>query len=189
MWYGSNHLTMWTVQPVSMWEEMQRTGWLRADGRRSMLMRTDPSFREAYDWMRKQMRERIPGYRGRYPIWAWHDKMPRKRDYADHDPSEPQQVRIKFRAAPGAVLLSSFDAWHAVLNYWFIGPEDMADVYMELRREELTPEMAARLEASWRHVFDIPKATEYRFHIPGATLQGVIEEVHISQVSTVHSLF
>lgn len=188
MRYGSDHLTLWTVQPLSMWEQMQSTGWLRADGRRSVLMREEPDFRAAYKWMRHQMRERIPGYRGRYPIWAWHNTMPRKRDYADHDPSEPQQVRIKFKAAPGAVLLSSMDAWHAVLNHWFIGPEEESEPFFGLLRHEMTPEMRLRLEASWQQIFDIPKVTCLGWHNEAATLQGVIEEVHISQVCTAQEL-
>lgn len=194
MRYGDDHLTLWTVQPKAFWEQMQHTGWLRCDGRKSTYQ-SDPDMRAAYRWMRQQMKLRIPGYSGRFPIWAWPEKKPRKRDYA-YDKGVRELVRIKFTAAPRAVLISSFEAWHGVMTPSYIGKADRGEIFHTLFEEaqeigmaETVARLKADREKSWEAIFDIPLVTELGWHLPQNDVQAVIEEVHISQVRTVQPLF
>jgi hypothetical protein len=113
--------TLWTVQTREVWEEFQRKGVLRAEGRRVI-----PEFREAYQWLMEQMKERLPGYSGRYPLWAWYHPKPDLR-YAGLLPRGTRGVRIEFVAPVDRILLSDFDAWHAVLNKGFLALDEAED--------------------------------------------------------------
>src|ERR687892_146079 len=106
---GTEAIQLWTIQHRDAWLLAEHRGVLRADGRRVW-----SSFRPAYRWMREQMRLRIAGTEGRYPIWAWAHHAPDLRRGGHLEPGTPG-VRVEFRAPASAVLLSDFDAWHHVL--------------------------------------------------------------------------
>ena len=82
-------------------------------------------FLPAYEWMRAQMAERIPGYQGHYPWWAWrqaseHRDKPDLRARARYSryfaPGTPS-VRLELEISDAEVLVSDFDEWHSVLNH------------------------------------------------------------------------
>ena len=63
--------TLWTIQDEAAFEVFQKTGVLRADPNHLIF---DGEFKDAYDWMASQMRQRIgPAPAGvQYPVWAWY---------------------------------------------------------------------------------------------------------------------
>jgi len=69
-------------------------------------------------------------------------------------------VRIEFRMPPHQVLLSDFDAWHCVLNDWYLALDEDEDADWQCRHpndDQLTRSSIcqAEVEASWHRIFDL----------------------------------
>jgi len=181
--YADNHLRLWTLQPVALWEKAQRTSWLRCDGRR-----VERGYRVPYAWLRKQMLAAIPGYSGRTPVWAWQAPKPdlRKHPYRHYVRGMGKCVSIEFVAAPRSVLLSDYQSWEALIMGDFVSTcakeaEAFDDEYFaaDLGDPVVHANFQRRIRESWPRVFDL-SAANY--------IQAVIEEVHISQVRRVKCL-
>ena len=165
-------VTLWTLQDVSDWEEMQKSGILQ----RSSGFIPDPGFADSYNWMMEQMNLRIPNYTGRSPIWAWYQPKPDLRIYAWGIPAGEQNVRIEFHAERSTILLSDFDAWHAVLNNWYLPTTQAEEDSLRYSEEEK--------RESWQHIFDLELLANSPLWGPEGTqyIQAVIEKVAIDQV-------
>ena len=85
-------------------------------------------FLGSYLWMAEQMEKRLKVQRpsqDAMPIWAWRQWEGANRLKPDlrasgHLPSGVQGVRVECRLDDRRVLLSDFDLWHYVLNYWYL---------------------------------------------------------------------
>ena len=109
-----NTVRLWTLQEIAVWEALRRTGHLYVD---PDLRELDPSFREPYDWMCSQMAQRIPGYQGRDPWWAYDYPLDlRQYRYLAGDPGT-RFVRLELAVPRDRVLLSAYDAWHYVTRF------------------------------------------------------------------------
>ena len=64
------------------------------------------------------------------PIWAWYqwEGSRRKPDLraSGYLPKGEPGVRLELRVADDRVLLSDFDLWHYVLNYWYLPKSEKA---------------------------------------------------------------
>lgn len=183
MRYGKNHIRLWTLQPAQLWENMQRTGWLRGDGRF-----IDREYRSGYNWLRQQMATTIPGYGGRFPVWAWQVPKPdlRKHPYRHYARFLGKAVCIEFSAPRGVVLLTDYQSWESLINGDFVSPcvkqiEAFDDEYFaaDLADPAVHADFQRRIRESWPQVFDLSMSNY---------IQAVIEEVHISQVRRVKHL-
>jgi hypothetical protein len=84
----------------------------------------DSWLRPAYDWMVGQLEQRVKNYPcNKYPIWAWYHPKPDLR-LSGHLPRGTSGVRVEFLVSSDRVLLSDFEAWHAVLNCWYLSLSD-----------------------------------------------------------------
>jgi hypothetical protein len=116
-------MVIWSILTQEAWNEMQRRGRLRASRRHA-----SKEFVGPYLWMAQQMERRLPGPRPNkdaMPIWAWYQwegAARRKPDLRSggYLPKGERGVRIECRVADDRVLLSDFDLWHYVLNYWYL---------------------------------------------------------------------
>ena len=63
-------MKLWTIQHKAAYEEMLRTGVLRANSAYIF----EEFFRDSYDWMVEQMKKRIgnPPDGVELPVWAWY---------------------------------------------------------------------------------------------------------------------
>lgn len=161
-------MILWTVQGYDAWLRMQQTGVLRADA--------DYVWKEfvpAYNWLVAQMEvcigPRPPGVE--YPIWAWYQYSGVRRKKPDLRSSGylskgERGVLIEFDIQDDLVLLSNFDMWHYVLNYWYLptGEQDSADFDAELHAHGLSPHRTKplldpvyhrRIVDSWNLIFDL----------------------------------
>jgi hypothetical protein len=107
---SKDRITLWTVQPVEIWQALHRESALRVDPER-----VDQDFRRAYDWLRGELSQRIDGYRGGYPWWAYYRTSPRQRPKAGCE-----QVRLKLSVPRERVELHEASAWLCVMNDWFV---------------------------------------------------------------------
>jgi hypothetical protein len=152
-------LRLWTIQHPAVWEVLRERGVYRVDGRRVW-----KEFRPAYRWLIVQMKERLPGYSGRYPIWAWHTPKPDMREVGHYPPGKPcarLTLEIPDEEAPSRVLLSGFDAWGwHVLNNWYLYLSDEEYEWWdrlapERFREGLSPHLQEMVHRSWERIFDL----------------------------------
>jgi hypothetical protein len=81
-------------------------------------------------------------------------------------------VRVELTAAPSAVLLSDFHAWHFVLNYWYlprnVADGDRFDKWLPSRRVDVNDLKSRRVrdhaveqavERSWEKIFTVTGRT------------------------------
>lgn len=121
-------MKLWTIQSTHAWAELMQNGVLRAKRRHI----AHESWQSAYEWMARKMNSQIgpPPEPDCYPIWAWyqwegHRKKPDLR-YRAHIGKGEQGVRLEIDCPDSRAVLSNFDLWHYVLNYWYV-PTSEAD--------------------------------------------------------------
>jgi hypothetical protein len=90
----------------------------------------------AYRWMVGAMERRGVVTGGRPPVWAWHSFDPPRRRRPDLRcsgllPRGTRGVRVGVEAPDSLVVLSGFDAWHAVLNGWYLSWSEAEDDRIE----------------------------------------------------------
>jgi hypothetical protein len=97
----------------------------------------DEGMLAAYAWLGQEMDQRCTLRRppeARFPVWAWHTWYGTRRrkpdlrfsDVRAHAAAEPQ-VLLTLEIPDEVVLLSDFDAWHHVLNRWYLDTESETD--------------------------------------------------------------
>ena len=184
-------MTLWTIQSIAAWKILQREQVLFADQRYSEAL-----FLDAYKWMAKKMEYRIEPESEitSLPLWAWYqwEGKRRKPDLRSSGYLSKGQrgVRIEFEQSDKGVLLSDFELWHYVLNYWYL-PRTVADgeaFEAELSEHNLSffemkplPVSAyhQRIEDSWDRIFDLDWVDEEITHPFGKkSIQATFWKLH-----------
>ena len=186
-------MKLWTIQPVEVWEEMQKTGCYICDPAKADLLSEDDGFVRGYNWLIKQMETKI-GPRPndvKYPVWAWHTRnwLHKKPDLREtgYGTRGRKCVCLEIEKPDEDVLLSDFDAWHAVLNKWYL--DDSAnEAEWELIHEwfdGLPIETKNRIkEESWQKIFDIsPYQSDWRDN--GRYVQATFWKLNLDEVKKV----
>lgn len=101
-------LTLHTVQSRAAYETLASEGVLVGDPSLGWA-----EFREAYDWMRRQMARRLPEPRDGI-LWLWPTAT--RKDIRRDARQARGEVLLTVRVARERVLLSHFSDWHIVLN-------------------------------------------------------------------------
>jgi len=190
-------MTLWTIQTEQAWRDFQSSGVLR--GARERIM--EEWWALPYEWMIQQMKRRIcpPPTPGTYPVWAWLQWENAKRAKPDlraggHLPKRERGVRIEFECPDHAILLSDFDLWHYVLNYWYL-PESEAEgekLEAQLAKRGLSfletkplpnREYHERIVGSWDKIFDLDwTEDELALRKSRKSIQATVWEVNADQV-------
>jgi hypothetical protein len=138
---------IYSLQSAVAWQRAREVGYFTGEADH-----VDEDFRHAYDWMREQMGERIPGYSGDYPVWAW-IKRPNMRQWDRFD--EPT-VLVVADVPRRRVLASDYHAWHTVLNnsYDTASEEEWDWIFSAVPIPAPEPSLEAQ-RASWQKVFDL----------------------------------
>jgi hypothetical protein len=178
-----NTIRAWTIQRTACWEQFQKRGILRGDGRR-----VDPYFRPAYRWLITQMGRRLPGCEGVYPVWFWYSPKPDLRHGAHLSRGE-RGVRIELELPRARVLLLDFETWHCVLNRWHLscsGREsrewDRKTKGFDRFRVHLPPVLEAELRSTWERVFDFELLRRAKMWGPIDKIQGVTDYILSEEV-------
>jgi hypothetical protein len=101
-------LLLHTVQTSRAFDALTTTGTLRPDPALA-----DADFADAYEWMYRQMRKRLPTS-GDGALWLW--ARTRREHLVACSRQSRGQVLLTCRVPRPRVLLSHFDGWHSVLN-------------------------------------------------------------------------
>jgi hypothetical protein len=148
-------MILWTIQTEEAWKELNKSGYITG-----VIDRVEQSWISSYRWMMDQMKERLgnPSCDKSFPIWAWYQWENSKRNKPDlrcagHLPKNEHGVRIEFYCHQNEALLSDFELWHYVLNYWYL-PESIAD----------GEKFEAELESSGLSFFKAKPLPDSRYH-------------------------
>lgn len=170
----SELVELWTLQDVRILCMLKRTGVLRADGRR---VGYGKDARPAYRWLIQQMSDRIDGYHGGYPIWAWPEKPDLRRSkYAMWNGR--LSVRIGFRVQRSRALIFDLDTWHCILHG---GPITLCEQEFNLS-DHWNP---GQIKQTWQRVFDLPlleRANSAWLGPAPRDTQVVLGEIYLSDI-------
>jgi len=193
----SNRMRLWTIQTKEIWARAEESGELEfnelhIDDDKAI----DRWLRPAYDWMVGQLERRLKNYpHNEYPIWAWYHPKPDLRR-SGHLPRGTSGVRVEFIVSSNRVLISDFEAWHAVLNCWYLslseGESDNWDnrcerAGIQIGWENWPPPSPLKEEImrSWERIFDLELLKKHLELTSGETIQACIEKVYTDEVVNV----
>ena len=155
-------MILWTMQPLNVYEMIQRTGVYRCDPARSSMIRME--FTEQYDWLAEKMSERIgPPPKGvKYPVWAWYvqnskrHKPDLRSERWGYGPGGTAYTCLEVDIPDDQVLLSDFDMWHVPLNNGLISDSEEEDAAQEVYYNSLSEEQKkAYRDKNWERIFDV----------------------------------
>ncbi len=187
-------MILWTIQDMAAWERLQQHGLLRGDGRRVQVY-----YRYAYRWMAEQMRLRLPPPHARVPLWGWYRWRGIRQCRPDlrasgHLVKGVPGVRIELELPEDRALLSDFDAWHCVLNRYFLSLREQEEEAFaeELERAEVQPgwpyaePFHSKVVSSWERIFDLKAGDpEWWGPVSERSVQATFWELPLSQVRRV----
>ena len=196
-------MRLWTIQHINAYENLLKYEVLTANEDYFSL---ESDFRQAYDWMARRMRDKgiISPVSVNYPLWAWYQwegkrKRPdmRQKGYA----SRGEKIALlTIEINEKDCLLTDFDLFHFVLNYWYLPNdekngdefenlyESLGFSWHDLQDISITSDemkkLRAIIESSWERVFDLESEDEgYIFGKNSAkSIQATFWELHLSQV-------
>ncbi|MGL5257959.1 MAG: DUF3841 domain-containing protein [Proteocatella sp.] len=194
-------MKLWTIQSYEAYEILRNTGVLRAD--KNYIF--DDNFCYAYKWIIEKMQSKsiILPKNVEYPIWAWyqwegkHKRLDmRQSGYATRG---EKIVQLTIEIDSKDVLLSDFDLFHYVLNYWYLAIDEEDDRAFELEYKNLGFEyddlknlsiqnesmryLRNKIENSWNNIFDLEKEDEYIYGRKSQkSIQATFGELKLEQV-------
>ncbi|MEE9406544.1 MAG: DUF3841 domain-containing protein [Polaribacter sp.] len=166
-------MKLWTIQPIEFYDELIINGKIRCSKKN-----IDYHFKESYSWMIVQMENKIGKRYNKktYPIWSWCQF--KNSEYKRPDlrtsgflPKGTKGVRIEFEKPETEILLSDFDLWHYVLNYWHIADDKKQELEFDkllkasslkfTDKEKYSSKLKNILESSWNKIFDMDYDSVY----------------------------
>lgn len=156
----------------------------------------DWGFLKAYAWLREEMKKRqIESHISESHLcWGWAQwwgkkKMPDKRyktvnRFFENEPF----VMLELDVPENRILLTDFDAWHFVLNEWFLGSEKDMDTFdAQYDRHDKTIECREKIRQSWQLIFDLPRVCEHlEFKPEEQIVQATFFDILYTDVQKVH---
>lgn len=184
-------IRVYTRQEPAAWTAAQERGYLT--GSHGADSEND-DFGFAYEWMRRQMAERIPDFSGDLPVWAW-PRRQNERKWATSWYVKDRQhhvihTRITALVPRRRVLLSCYEMWHAILNNWCITSSDEEyEAYEAKWPKYIAPgtneEYQRDTEANWHKVFDVmDRRTGYMLENWGMIdhIQACVDRIYLDEV-------
>lgn len=178
-------VSAWIVIEAAAWKQLQQAGELNCP---AAFATPDEEFVVAYAWMRAEMAAAgvFPPGPGLTPWWVWVQRSPgHPAPYLEDLAGLTDPVVLQLELPAEELVLSCFEAWHAVLNRWYLHTSPADEAAFDAMLQAGDPAAAESLQASWRHVFDlghlygVPEAPETRL------VQGCIWQLRLEQVSRV----
>jgi hypothetical protein len=173
-------MRLWTIQDERGYNQLKENKVFSGN-----IEYVDYDFKRSYRWMVGQMEKRLKTPRvdlSTYPVWAWYQwngTNKRKPDlrYTAHLPKGEKGYRVEFEIEEEAVLLSDFDLFHHVINYWYQPKGEKDDKLFELEMEKkqielftlqdfnkhsrVIDDLRLRIEKSWDLIFDLEWYDKY----------------------------
>jgi len=164
-------MRLWTIQTDKAYRSLITNGQLFADP-----AHCDADFAQPYKWMLDQMKRRLRCRRTTpdAALWAWSRWDPPTRNRPDlrargHLASGRSGFRIELDVHVGDVLLSDFNLWHYVLNYWYLPTSERDANQFDSKHDPLkydwnrlpSPGLHDLIVQSWDRIFDFDWCDDY----------------------------
>lgn len=187
----SGRINCWTIMERSTWQSLTTDVVLTCPLEKAC---NDPTFQQAYEWMRTSMSEAgLPApTSGLTPWWCW------VRRESDHPQPYSEDVRclsdpvvLQLSIPADEVALSCFDLWHFVLNRAYVSAseDDDADFDRCLEVVENHSANAAlledRLRGSWQAIFQLDQCQVDMRPFLSRSIQGCFWGLKQSYVTAV----
>ncbi len=123
-------MLLWTIQNYTAYENMLKSGLLTAN---EDYLFCEDDFKFAYNWMTAKMKEHniIPPQGINYPVWGWYqwEGKRKRRDMREsgHAKRGDKIIQLTIEVPDKEVMLSDFDLFHYVLNYWYLPIDEQDD--------------------------------------------------------------
>ena len=182
-------MILWTCQEEAVYNELLKTGVYRCDINLSSMK----DCREKYDWLVRQMKQRIgpPPEQVTYPVWAIyqqsdkHRKPDLRRERWEFGCDGERFACIEIEIPDRDVLLSDFDAWCIILSDFLISDTEQEDRCLEAQYEALSPSEKRRMkEKNWERVFSLSPLNN-GWARRGYEIQATFWELRLEQVRDV----
>ena len=182
-------MILWTSQEEAVYNELLKTGVYRCDLNLSSMK----DCREKYDWLVRQMKQRIgpPPEQVTYPVWALyqqdgkHRKPDLRRERWAFGCNGERFACLEIEIPDREVLLSDLDVWCIILNDGLLSDTEQEDRCLEAQYEALSPSEKRRMkEKNWERVFDLsPLNNDWMRR--GYDIQATFWELRLEQVRDV----
>ena len=152
-------MTLWTIQPISVYENLIETGRYICDINKSGM----EDFRNAYDWLAEQMISKIgaPPEGVKYPVWAWFKDGEKYKPDLRHarfayGKKGEKFVCIEIEVPNDMVVLSDFDDWHMILSDDLISFTEEEWDQLQGKYDLLSESDRLKMKYdNWQRVFDV----------------------------------
>ena len=153
-------MTLWTIQPIEIYEDLIQSGAYDVDITKTMMQYFD----EPYKWLIQQMCDKVgePVDDEAAPIWAWHTyhgqrKKPDFRHARWEFGKEGDLFAcIECEIPDEEVVLSDFDSWSIILLDGLLSDSENEDKRISKEYEMLSDrEKEEYKHENWKRVFDI----------------------------------
>ena len=157
-------MRIWTIQIEETLEHLMSDGKLEAP-----LSYRPEGFEFAYDWMSRQMTERIGTAATPFttPLWGWVQwdgeakKKPDLRTVRSGPGRDWKYALLECEIPDDELLVSDFDAWHCVLNDAPVTNSDRESAEIQRQEEALSSaEYWSLVEKTWSRIFDPDSLSE-----------------------------
>ena len=182
-------MILWTCQEEAVYNELLKTGVYRCDLNLSSMK----DCREKYDWLVRQMKQRIgpPPEQVTYPVWAIyqqsdkHRKLDLRRERWECGCDGEHFACIEIEIPDRDVLLSDFDAWCIILSDFLISDTEQEGCRLEAQYEALSPSEKRHMkEKNWERAFDLSPLNN-GWTRRGYEIQATFWELRLEQVRDV----
>ena len=182
-------MILWTSQEEAVYNELLKTGVYRCDLNLSSMK----DCREKYDWLVRQMKQRIGPLPDKvtYPVWAWyqqqgkHRKPDLRRERWEVGCDGERFACLEIEIPDREVLLSDFDAWCMLLSDFLISDTEEEDRCLEAQYEALSPSEKRRMkDKNWERVFNLSPLNN-GWARRGYEIQATFWELRLEQVRDV----
>lgn len=153
-------MILWTIQPESLYHSILKSGSYICDPQQFGM----PEFKEMYDWLVIQMKERIgePPEGVTYPVWAWHTQKSKRQkpdlrsERWSNGYAGDKLVCMEIEVPDEQVLLSDFDLWSLILLNALITETEEEEQELDKIYKALSPEEQLKMKyENWKRVFDV----------------------------------
>jgi len=159
---GSTVVSFWTIQPRSVWEQMERGEAVRVDPGHPKYGGEKPW---QYEWLAAGLRHNSSGFDGGWPWWLRCDEPDLTRLRKAALPGGREQACIELRLPEERCLTFPLWVWETIYtgHYLALDREEFDGWYRRLRSAVPRPEdrplpepWRSQLEASWQRMFSSP---------------------------------
>lgn len=186
---------VYTRQDIAAVEEAHERGYFT--GSHGYRPDDDDLFEYPYEWMRKQMAERIPNFSGDLPVWAWLKRQNERKWTESWIPEErkvlPPTPRVIALVPRKRILISCFELWHNHLNNWPVSKTLEEQEAFEEKWPHNIPvgtnsDYQRDVEANWSEVFDISGSRSpllREAHGQVSVIQACIDRIYLDEVVSI----